>query len=418
MPFVITAADRASFLRCRRQWDFGARTRQDLEPLRPALPDLDRAVRDALAVYYFPGMWDWDRGVRLPLVVQELERALDRQRRRGGSGGDPADPPGQEALEAGPPGREALEAGPPGREALEAGPPWQEALEAGRALLASYFAWAPAADRFSPVLVETDFEVDVLDPARPGSGLVTPDGQVIRYTGRVDLMAVDARDAYWIVRHRVVDGDWPPTEQLVSDEEQVAACWAWEQFYLGMAMTGIVWNEIRRPPRTAAGRPGPPRPRRPWWRRPARAAGPAVRQHEPSGGGRSIPQHRRMYVQASPPARVEPVEQQTEEGYRRTWLRRSPADVAEAGRRLAADLAEMARPDAGVYPEPSDRNCPPCPFLAPCQALMDGHDAGPILRSGYRRRPPDGPEEGRLGGRAWGMGRGAAPPRFRGHPRA
>ena len=390
MPSVITAADRASFLRCRRQWDFGARTRQDLEPLRPALPDLDRAVRDALAVYYFPGMWDWDRGVRLPLVVQELERALDRQRQRGGRHSDLADPPGA---------------------------PWQQALEVGRALLASYFAWAPATDRFSPVLVETDFEVDVLDPARPGSGLVTPAGQVIRYTGRVDLMAVDARDAYWIVRHRVVDGDWPPTEQLISDEEQVAACWAWEQFYLGMAMTGILWNEVRRPPGPAAARPRPPRPRRPWWRRSARAAGPAVRQHEPSGGGRSIPQHRRMYVQASPPPRIEPIEQQTEDGYRRTWLRRSPADVAEAGRRLAADLAEMARPDVGVYPEPSDRNCPPCPFLDPCQALVDGHDAGPILRSGYRSRPPDGPEEGRLGGRAWGMGRGAAPPRFRGHPR-
>jgi hypothetical protein len=75
MSFVITAAERASFRRCRRQWDFGAGNRQDLEPLqRPAVPDLDRAVRDALAVYYFPGMWDWDPGVRLPLVVQQLER--------------------------------------------------------------------------------------------------------------------------------------------------------------------------------------------------------------------------------------------------------------------------------------------------------------------------------------------------------
>jgi hypothetical protein len=387
MPLVMTAADRASFRRCRRQWDFGARTRQDLEPLRPALPDLDRAVRDALAVYYFPGMWDWDRGVRLPLVIQELERALDRQRQRGGG---------------------------------QAGPHWQQALEAGRALLASYFAWAPGVDRFSPVLVETDFEADVLDPARPDAGLVTADGQVIRYAGRVDLMAVDARDAYWIVRHRVIDGDWPPTEQLVSDEEQVAACWAWEQFYLGMAVTGTIYNEVRRQPGTPAGRPapGPGAARRPWWRPWSQAAArPAVRQHEPSGGGRSIPQHRRMYAQASQPDRAEPVEQQIADGYRRTWLRRSPADVAAAGRRLGADLAEMARPDTGSYPEPSDRNCPPCAFLDPCRTLMDGHDAGPILRSGYRKRPPDRPEEGRLGGRAWGTGRGAAPPRFRGQPR-
>ena len=64
MPVVVTAADRASFTRCRRQWDFGAALRQDLERRQtPTLPDLDRAVRDALAVYYFPGMWDWDRTV-------------------------------------------------------------------------------------------------------------------------------------------------------------------------------------------------------------------------------------------------------------------------------------------------------------------------------------------------------------------
>jgi hypothetical protein len=118
MPYVVSAAERASFVRCRRQWDFGAATRQDLEPLhRPALPDLDRAVRDALAVYYFPGMWDWDRGVRLPLVAQELERALTRQREH--SGGD-----AEAAV-------------------------WQEALESGRALLDRYIAWAPTADRFS-----------------------------------------------------------------------------------------------------------------------------------------------------------------------------------------------------------------------------------------------------------------------------
>jgi len=39
----------------------GAGIRQDFEPLTlPAAPG---------AVYYFPGMWDWDRRVRLPLVV-------------------------------------------------------------------------------------------------------------------------------------------------------------------------------------------------------------------------------------------------------------------------------------------------------------------------------------------------------------
>jgi hypothetical protein len=287
---------------------------------------------------------------------------------------------------------------------------WQEALEAGHALLDRYLGWAPAADRFSPVLVETDFEVNVLDSTRPEAGLVTAAGETIRYTGRLDLMAVDAHDEYWIVRHRVVDGDWLPTAQLAADEEALAACWAWEQFYLGMAITGTVYNELR----LAA-----PQPRR-WagrnWRGLRSRAfpdRPAVRQHEPSGGGRSIPQHRRMYAQARAPRRVAPVEQRTEGGFRRTWLRRAPADVAAAGRRLGADAAEMTREDVEVYPVPSPANCPPCPYFEPCRALQAGRDAQPILASRYRKRPALVPQEGRLGGRAWSLGRGAAPPRFR-----
>jgi hypothetical protein len=382
--------------------------RQDLEPVhRPAVPDLDRAVRDALAVYYFPGMWDWDRGVRLPLVGQELERALERQRRRAdaaaGAGADASDDAD-----------------------------WQEALDQGKALLARYLEWAPRADRFAPVLVETDFEVNVLDPVEPGTALVAG-SEPVRYTGRIDMMAVDEHDAYWIVRHRVVGADWPLTEQLTADQESLAACWAWEQFYLGMAIAGTVYNELRLPSgpasaAVAAVAPVSGRPHRVRWRwlrsrasrvsrasRASRAAAalPAVRQHEPSGGGRSIPQHRRMYAQARQPRRVEPIEQLTEDGFRRTWLRRGPADVAAAGRRLGADVAEMIRPGLAVYPEPSDQNCPPCPFLDPCLAMRQGQDVGPMLVTSYRTRPPESPEEGRLGGRAWGLGRGAAPPKFR-----
>jgi hypothetical protein len=387
MPVVVTAADRASFRRCRRQWDLGAGMRQDLEPVhRPVVPDLDRAVRDALAVYYFPGMWDWDRGVRLPLVGQELDRALNRQRQRAG-----AEPGGIDEQA------------------------WHDALDQGHALLARYLNWAPGTDRFAPVLVETDFEVNVLDPGRPDAALTADHGEPIRYGGRIDMMAVDQHDAYWIVRHRVVGADWPSTEQLIADEETLTACWAWEQFYLGMAITGTIHNELRLTPTANTGENAPRPARKARWRWPrprTQEAGPRVRQHEPSGGGRSIPQHRRMYARATEPARVEPVEQLTEDGFRRTWLRRAPADVQAAGQRLGQDVAEMAREDLDIYPEPGDDKCPPCPYLDPCLAMRNGRDAGQILRESYRKRPPEPPQEGRLGGRAWGMGRGAAPPRF------
>jgi hypothetical protein len=64
-------------------------------------------------------------------------------------------------------------------------------------------------------------------------------------------------------------------------------------------------------------------------------------------------------------------------------------DVKQAGRRLGADVAEMIREDLDIYPEPSDDKCPPCLYLAPCQAPMNGIDAEPILLTGYRERPPN-----------------------------
>jgi hypothetical protein len=106
MPATVTEAERASFLRCRRQWDFQAGMRQNLEPQdRPTAPDLDRAIRDALAVYYFPGMWDWDRRVRLPLVGQEPGPGAGRTSPRRGQG--PARPPRPLGAHRGPvrPGR-------------------------------------------------------------------------------------------------------------------------------------------------------------------------------------------------------------------------------------------------------------------------------------------------------------------------
>ncbi|MFL5883060.1 MAG: hypothetical protein ACJ782_23935, partial [Actinomycetota bacterium] len=85
MAYRFTPADRGAFKRCRRQWDFGARERHNYEPADgPAAPDLELAVRDALAVYYFPGMWDWQRSVVLPLVLQGLARSLGGQPAAGG----------------------------------------------------------------------------------------------------------------------------------------------------------------------------------------------------------------------------------------------------------------------------------------------------------------------------------------------
>jgi hypothetical protein len=353
-------SDRLWFKRCRRSWDFGSRLRRNLEPAEPRYAlDLDRAVRDGLAVYYFPGMWEWDRKVVLPLAFAAFEKTLRRQREdhRLTAAGDAE---------------------------------WHRGLSAGQQLLEQYLAWAPAADRFWPVRVETDFDVQIPDPTVADTDLVAPDGRVVRYGGRVDLLVVDEHDAYWMVRHRLVD-DFTPTDLLLLDDELVAACWAWELFYLGMRISGTIHNELR-----LGGTP--PDPAEP------------VRRPRPSHAfARARAQHRRMYAQ---PEEV-PTEVVVEEGgemFRRTRVPRSRAALDDLGRRLATEALEMLAHDVPVYPTPTPEHCAACAFRAPCIDLNEGTDAGAILEATYRVRPPEAPEEGRLGAVTWSMNRGAAPP--------
>jgi hypothetical protein len=365
MAYRFTPADRAAFKRCRRQWDFGARERRNLEPVEAAAaPDLEPAVRDALAVYYFPGMWDWQRSVVLPLVRQGFARSLGRQPGAGGP-----------------------------------------AAAAGQAMLGRYFDWAPVVDRFSPIQVEGAFEVNLPDPAGGGRELVLDDGRPIRYQGRVDLLAGDEHDRYWVVAHRVVDR-FGSADDLLLDEELVTACWAMERFYPGMRIAGTVHNELLRPagtdqPTTAA----PRRSRRRRLRRHQRG----LPQHEASGGGRSLP-----YARRGPgPRRPDPAEVSGEgDGeFRRTRILRRPAELAAMGTRLAAEALDMVDPGLALYPNPAPDHCGTCQFVAPCLAVDRG-DVRAVVEAAYRDRGPERVEPGRLGSATWGIGRGAAPPRL------
>jgi hypothetical protein len=374
MAYRFTPADRGAFKRCRRQWDFGARERQNYEPARPAaVPDLDLAVRDALAVYYFPGMWDWQRSVVLPLVLQGFARSMGRQ--PGGGGGE---------------------------------------LAAGEGLLRRYFDWAPGVDRFSPIQVECAFEVNLPDPAGGDRELVLADGRPIRYQGRADLLAGDEHDHYWIVAHRVVDR-FGPADELLLDEELVAACWAMERLYPGMRVAGTVHNELQRP--------APPAPRTAWSRlrrrlvhsdRQNRRSGRLQRglpQHEASGGGRSLPYARRGVARPGPPD-ADAVASQGDGEFRRTRVRRDRAELEAMGARLAAEALEMVDPGLSLHPSPAPEHCGTCQFVGPCLAMERGGDLRVVLEAGFRDRGPERVEPGRLGAATWGMGRGAAPPRF------
>jgi hypothetical protein len=123
-----------------------------------------------------------------------------------------------------------------------------------------------------------------------------------------------------------------------------------------------------------------------------------------------------MYAVAREPDQPERIDQQVTSQFRRTWVRRGTAEVTGAWHNLAEAAAQMTAPEVTVRPNPSSKNCPPCAFLSPCEAMRAGRDPAPPLHSGYRERADDKLTEGRLGAAAWSTGRGAAPPRFRDSP--
>jgi hypothetical protein len=331
---------------------------------------MERAIHDALALYYFPGMWEWDRGLVRHLALEGFEKSMRGQ------------------LDA-----YAAVAGVSEAQQEE----WEGGLDAGTGLLERYFRWAPGVDAFSPVRVDTDFDANVPDPTAAGMDLVAPGGGPIHYRGRVDALVVDAYDAYWIIDHRVVEGEWESLSQLLLDEAGVAACWAWEIFYYGMQIAGTIYNELRLDaPDAEEGIEEP-------------ALGTAV----PEAPGDALAGRRRMYLQALqvPEERVEVSEAGA---FRRTRITRSRGELAACGRQIAQEALDMTSEDLVVYPSPSAAHCAPCAYREPCIALNMGLDPAPILAERYRDRGPEEAEEGRLGGVTWSMNRGARPPRFGG----
>jgi hypothetical protein len=198
MPkFVVTPDDREWFGRCRRAWDLGARARRGLVAhAAPAEPDgsLVVALRAALAVHYFPGMWAWDRTIVEPLVHAAYEEA-----------GGPAD---------------------------------------GQAVLEGFLRWAATADEGTPVRVQADIDVHVPDPVLPDTHLATAAGDAVRYRDRVDLVMVDDADRYWLGEHRVVR-QFAPDDELRLDERAALACWAWEEIELATTIAGVQYLELR-----------------------------------------------------------------------------------------------------------------------------------------------------------------------------
>lgn len=217
--YVIRPPESRLFRQCRRAWDLSARERQNYEPVGPMLMfDFGEAVHDALDVYYYPGMWEWDRAIVRPLAVAAFEKSMQRQRASYAQTGDMM----QEQIGD-----------------------WERHLELGAGLLSRYFEWAQEIDRFTPIQVAAQFDVTVPDPGKPGSGLVTQDGRGIRCRVKIDLAVIDDHELYWLVEHHIAgDHGWADLDRLRLDDQALTRSWAWQLNFLA-TVEGTIHNELR-----------------------------------------------------------------------------------------------------------------------------------------------------------------------------
>jgi hypothetical protein len=371
LHYVIRAEERASFLRCRRAWNFGSRERRSLEPTGPsAAVDLQRTLLEALAVYYFPGMWDWQPAIVLPLVRKALTDSLrDQQIEYLAAHGLATLPPEQVELTA-------------------------HRHEQASAMLEAYIGWAPTADAFSPIGVVVEADTTVPDHRAPHRDIVSPDGRTVRFRDRVHGLVIDEHNNYWIMEHRLVHGAWPDVETVMLDDRCLAWCWVWQREYGGMRIEGTIYNELQ--VGTPAAAAAPPGPRgsvsqtdtyiRPW----APVQDPQV-----------------LDTPAIPARPVYERRVQQGEHFRRIQVPRSREEISTFGARLSAQVLDMIDPNVLIYPNPAPAHCGPCEFRQPCIATNAGGDVESMLADRYKPRETDGPQAGRLGAVAPNRGGGA-----------
>jgi hypothetical protein len=360
-----------AFLACRTAWDFGARVRRNLVPIAPPqVFNFDKAVHEALAVYYFPAMDEWNRAIVRPLAMQGFARSMHQD-------------------------REIYEKVAAVTEAQEED--WQRHLVLGQALLDRYFTWALTVDEFDSIFSDEELWVPVEDPANPGEGMVTPDDRTIRYLGRMDQLISDPQDEHWIVEHRLVQGGWTDPFHFFVDATALTHAWAFEWAYPHIKIAGTVYNELRTDaPDFLAGRPGT-------------VSEGMVEERD----RRTMQGVRRVYVRRNYTSDVGTdtgderavddetgvAKQETDPrlNFRRTYLRRSRASIRRAGVELGRRTSEMRDPDVRIYQTPTPGNCSRCLYRRPCIAGQSGHeDLDAVLAAEYRTRTEAEFEEERL----------------------
>lgn len=358
---VLRPREMEAFRRCRREWDLGSGMRQSYVPIAPTrVFDFDKALHDAFAVYYFPAMDDWSRGIVRPLALQGFHRSMRESR----------------AIYE----KTASLTADQERE-------WNEHIELGEKVLEGYFEWAAEVDDFASIFADEDLWTHIPDPWNPGHALAMPDGRSLRYLGRVDQLISDPNDEFWVVDHRITNDGFSDSDELLLDMVSLSYAWALELCYPQLKIAGTIHNELRTDAHDRGG---------------GATQEPRLDERDERDMGAA----RHISIRRSPATPLEGgqdaedqtavIKQEQNARFRRTRIRRSRASIQNIGTQIAMQALEMRSPDVRIYPNPSETHCPSCVYRKPCIAMSTGLDFDSILATEYRTRGEEELEEERL----------------------
>lgn len=377
--YIIRTSDRLSFKRCRRAWNWSSMMRENLVPVRGAKPlEFGTSWHHAMALYYDPLTWHLVKHPKTrPGVLASIKGSFVAHNKATRD---------QYVDES-------------GNLDLETEEDFEERKVLGVMMLDHYFEWAIDEDRgLTPVYVEVDFEVPILQPdgkplfyPAPGGPWDHPYSSPISdmreamgmeremwpvfYQGRLDGIVTDQFGFYWILEHKTA-AQMADTGHLVLDEQTGSYAWAL-QHQLGIRVSGIIYNEALKD------FPEPPQ----------QLVAPRL------GRNFSVNKNARTTYELAYKTLVNAGENlELYEDYlgflklegnkfcRRTPVRRNANELKDMGERIYWEALDMLNWNLPLYPNPSRFACMQCAFRSPCIAKNEGSDYQFILDEGFRHR--------------------------------
>jgi len=331
---AIRTSDRNTFRRCRMLWDFSSPIRKNYSPTRvPEALEFGTAFHSGLEEWYNPETWHFPADVRLANALAVFSNITEEQR-----------------------------AG-----LMERMPFWSEEdddefdarLDLGLKMVHNYCNYSAAIDKFTPLLVEYEFEIPLYYSDELGRDVV--------YQGKIDMVVEDEHDDVYVWDHKTANR-FDSTEWLDIDTQISSYCWA--MWKLGYDVKGFVYNQVYK------GVPSRPK---------VLNSGKLSKDKNQS----TTPELFRESIEelglkeSDYTDFLEYLEQNPREYIRRTQVDRSDTELEIIEGIIYSEARDMVG-SPWIYPNPSLFNCRMCEFKHPCMLTLEGSDPFDALEDPFQ----------------------------------